>query len=406
MRRGISVFFVLFGLTILTGCWDHNELEEVALVMGMGIDKTEDDLYKVSFQIVNPGQVTGGQMTGDTGEGTSVTTYTETGKNIFETTRKISTQVPRNLSFSHMVVLVLGEELAREESLFEVMDFTERYYGFRPTALVLLARESQANSILSILNPMERIPAMKIEETSQKTTEVWGETPSRNIKDVVQTLSSDTKSLSLSGVSLVGNMNEGQKEDKNKEAVPESYVELSGVGMFKEGKLQGWLDDKEARGMAWVQDEIKRTVLTFKCDENEEYIAAEVRYSTTKLSASIHDGKPEITVDIRGEGPIEEAACPMDLTDPEIIYQLNEDFGSEIEQEVIQAVKIAQEQEIDLFGFGETVNQSHPEEWKSMRENWDETFSEMDVNVNTKFFIRKTGLRTKPLILQKSNNEN
>ncbi|WP_101843513.1 Ger(x)C family spore germination protein [Halobacillus sp. Marseille-P3879] len=402
MRRVVSGLFVLFGTTVLlTGCWDHNELEEVALVMGMGIDKTEDDLYKVSFQIVNPAQVSGGDMAGDTGEGTSVTTYIETGETLFETTRKISSQVPRNLSFSHMVVLILGEELARDDSLYEIMDFTERYYGFRPTTLVLLAREGQANSILSILNPMERIPAMKIEETLQKTTEAWGENPERNINDVVQSLSTKNKNLTLSGVSLVGDKDEGQRADKNKEAVPGSYVEISGMGLFKEGRLEGWLDDREARGIAWVLNEIRRTVLTIKCEKNKELIAAEVRYSKTKLTASVDEGKPEMTINVQGEGPLEEAACPMDLTDPKVIDQINEKFESAIKQEVTKAVKIAQEQKNDVLGFGETISRSHPEEWKSMKDNWDETFSEMDVHVEAEFFIRKTGLRTNPLILDK-----
>ncbi|MFC7063389.1 Ger(x)C family spore germination protein [Halobacillus seohaensis] len=399
MIRIFSLLWLL-SLILLAGCWDQNELEEVALVMGMGIDKTEDDLYHVSFQVVNPGQVTGGEMTKG-GEGTAVTTYSEKGKTLFETVRKISKKVPRNLSFSHMVVLIISEDLVKEQGLLEVMDFTERYYGFRSTALVLLARDGKAEPILSILNPLERIPAMKIQETLIQTAEVWGENPEQNINDVIRTLSNKSKGGSLNGITLVGNKEEGQKTSKNQQAVPTTFVEINGVALLKDGKLESWMDDKEARGVSWVQNEIQKTVVTAQCEKNEQEMAVEVRQSNTKLKATMSQGKPEITLNIRAEGPLEEVACPIDLTKPEVIFDLNNKFASAIKQEVTKSIKLAQEQKNDVFGFGDAVNRSHPKEWKKIEGEWPDTFADMNVQVNVEFFIRGTGLRTKPLILDK-----
>ncbi|UOQ94635.1 Ger(x)C family spore germination protein [Halobacillus shinanisalinarum] len=399
MKHMILLLWLLSGMILLTACWDHRESGDIALVMGMGIDKTEEDnLYRVSFQIVNPGQVAGGE-TGQ-GRGTAVTTYSETGRTIFETVRKISKKVPRLLSFSHTVVLIIGEDLATEGGLPMILDFSERYYDFRSTALVLVAREGQALPILSILSPLERIPAMKIQETVQKTERVWGETPQRNINDVVQTLSSKSKGLSLGGISLVGNLTEGQTSANTKQAVPTTLVKINGLALFKDGKLKGWLDDKEARGVAWIQNKIKKTVLSSKCKKNDGTMAIEVLRSNTKIKATVKQGKPEITVAIRGEGHLEEITCPIDLTNPKLIFQLNNTFESQIEQEITTAVKIAQEQKNDVFGFGEAINRANPKAWKQMKKQWDETFADMDVQINVEFFIRGTGLRKQPLILQ------
>ncbi|UOR11456.1 Ger(x)C family spore germination protein [Halobacillus amylolyticus] len=391
---------LLSGLVLLTGCWDHRESGDIALVMGMGIDKMEEDnLYRVSFQIVNPGQVAGGKR--GQGQGTAVTTYSETGSTIFETVRKISKKVPRLLSFSHTVVLVIGEDLATEGGLPKILDFTERYYDFRSTALVLVAKEGQALPILSVLTPLERIPAMKIQETVQKTEKVWGETPQRNINDVVQTISSKSKGLSLGGISIAGNLTEGQTSANTKRAVPTTLVKVSGLALFKDGKLKGWLEDKEARGVAWIQNKIKKTVLSSKCKENKSTMAVEVLRSSTELKVSVAHGKPKMTISIRGEGHLEEITCPIDLTQPKQIFQLNNTFESEIKQEVTTAVKTAQEQKNDIFGFGEAINRANPKAWKEMAKQWDETFADMEVQVNVKFFIRGIGLRKQPLILQK-----
>ncbi|SEI04235.1 spore germination protein KC [Halobacillus karajensis] len=400
MRQRIGFIWLFLVLILLTGCWDQNELEDVALVMGMGIDKTEDGLYDVSFQIVNPEQVSGGEMS-QSSKGTAVTTYRDKGQTLFETIRKISKEVPRKLSFSHMVVLIIGESLAEDEGLFEVMDFTERFYGFRSTATVLISRGSPAQSILSILNPIEKIPAMKIQEASKKTAEVWGETPDQNINDLIQTLTTKSKEVSLSGIALVGDMQEGQHSSINEQAAPSTYIEINGLAIFQDGKLKGWLEDKEARGVSWVRNNIQKTVVTSTCKENEGILAVEVRNVNTKLKPTIKKGEPKITVNIKSEGSLQEVTCPVDLTDPNVIIELNKKLAKAIEEEVNTSVKTLQEEETDVFGFGETLNQKHPKEWKKMKEDWSSTFSEMDVEVNVEFFIRGTGLRTKPLILEK-----
>ncbi|MFD2925641.1 Ger(x)C family spore germination protein [Halobacillus naozhouensis] len=398
MTRKFKLFLLFPGLILLAGCWDQQETGEIALVMGMGIDKTEENLYRVSYQIVNPGQVAGGK-TGQ-GQGTAVTTYSETGGTIFETVRKISKKVPRMLSFSHTVVLIVGEDLAKEEGLARILDFSERYYDFRSTALVLVARAGQARPILSILSPLERIPAMKIQETVQKTEQVWGETPQRNINDVVQTLSSKSKGLALAGISLVGNMKEGQTSANNQQAIPNTLVKINGLALFKDGKLNSWLDEEEARGVAWVQNKIKKTVLTSKCKENKGDMAVEVMRTSTHVKPKVEQGKPEITITIRGEGHLEEITCPADLTNPKVIFKLNNTFESNIKQEVIAAVEVAQKHKNDVFGFGEAINRANPKEWKQMKKQWEDKFANMDVQVNVDFFIRGTGLRKQPIILQ------
>jgi spore germination protein KC len=281
------------------------------------------------------------------------------------------------------------------------MDFAERFYGFRSTAIVLISKGGPAQPILSILNPMEKIPAMKIQETSKKTAEVWGETTDQNINDVIQTLTTKSGGVSLSGITLIGDVQEGQNSNINEQAVPSTYIELSGLAILQDGKLKGWLEDKEARGISWVKNKIRKTVVSSTCEEDKGRIAVEVRNANTKLKPSIKKGETKITVNIRSEGTLQEVTCPLDLTDPHVIIDLNKKLAKVIEEEVSTSVKAVQEEETDVLGFGEAMNQKYPKEWKKMKDDWPSTFSEMEVEINVEFFIRGTGLRTKPLILEK-----
>ncbi|WP_438825729.1 hypothetical protein [Niallia taxi] len=45
-------------LALLSGCWNERELNELAIVMAMGVDKMEKtNNYQVAFQVVNPGAI-------------------------------------------------------------------------------------------------------------------------------------------------------------------------------------------------------------------------------------------------------------------------------------------------------------------------------------------------------------
>jgi spore germination protein KC len=69
-------------LCLLSGCWDREELQQLSIVSGMAIDKGGDAIknrYKVTVQIINPSQVSGGQQGGKV-QASPVTTFTETGR--------------------------------------------------------------------------------------------------------------------------------------------------------------------------------------------------------------------------------------------------------------------------------------------------------------------------------------
>lgn len=63
-RRFLCVLLVM-SLVPLTGCWSRKELNELALVMALGIDLVPEG-YAVTVQVMNPGE-TGNQVGGPSG---------------------------------------------------------------------------------------------------------------------------------------------------------------------------------------------------------------------------------------------------------------------------------------------------------------------------------------------------
>lgn len=57
-RTGLLLCICISIVVFVTGCWNRRELNELAIAVGMGIDKSGDQ-YEVSVQVVEPSEVAG-----------------------------------------------------------------------------------------------------------------------------------------------------------------------------------------------------------------------------------------------------------------------------------------------------------------------------------------------------------
>ncbi len=389
---------LLLGLVLLlTGCWNRIELNEMAIVMGMGIDKVEEtNEYRVSFQVVNPKAVSTGTAGGG-GIGTPVTVYTGTEKKLFEAVRKTSQKVPRQLFFSHMQLLIIGETVAKE-GIQELFDFFERNPETRLTPKVLVTRGTEAESMLRILTPIENIPANGLSGKIEMTEKLWSENVNNEMDDVIKALVSEGREPIISGARIIGNPEEGTKKSNLEQTNPPTLVEIKGVALFKEGKLRRWLDGHKVRGILLIQDQMKSTVMAIDCKNEKEAIGIEIVRSKSDVTAKVQDGRPTIHIHIRQEGFIGEMTCPIDLTKKEEITKLEKEWARETKKIVMEAVKVAQSEKSDIFGFGEAVKRANPKAWEKMKKEWSKTFAESKVDVKVDAFIRLPGKRTKPYL--------
>jgi len=161
MTKLIKIATLLTLLFILTSCWDATELPDLAIIGGIGIDKTEEGEFSVSLQIANPGEVARGQE-GAGRDASTIVVHTNTGNTLFEAFRKVTTQLSRQAYFPHMILVVINEKLAEEDGINEVMDWFERDHEPRTNANVLISRGVDAEEILLIQPPIERVTARQL----------------------------------------------------------------------------------------------------------------------------------------------------------------------------------------------------------------------------------------------------
>ena len=156
-KSKMMLLFLVLTSLLLSGCWSKRELNELGIVVALGIDKVDDD-YEVSIQVVDPSEISSKQPSSGR---SPVVTYHAKGKSVFEAIRRMTTLTPRKPYFSHLQIVVIGEELAKE-GLNEPLDFIARDHEFRNDFDVIVSHEATAKEVLNVLTPIEKMPANKL----------------------------------------------------------------------------------------------------------------------------------------------------------------------------------------------------------------------------------------------------
>jgi spore germination protein KC len=387
----ISLIIIIF-TTLLSGCWSKRELNELAIAAAIGIDKSGNE-YLVTVQLINPAEIAGEKSTG---QNAPVLTYRTNGKTILEAIRRLTSESPRKIYVAHTRVVVLGEELARQ-GIADVLDFLSRDHEFRTDFYILVAKDARAEDVLSVLTPLEDIPANKLYAGLKASEESWSATHVVQLDELINNIMSKGIHPVITGILLRGNADIGKNVDNLKNAKLPTLLKIGNMAVFKKDRLVGWLTEEEGMAYSAITDNIKNTVATINFPEGGS-ISVEVTKFESKINSKIVNGKPRIEIEIRSEGNIGEVQSKMDLTKTENILQIENMWAQAVEKRIKKVIKTVQEDyESDIFGFGEAVHRQHPKEWKTLQKNWEQEFIDMPVDVKSMLKIKRIGTITSPI---------
>jgi spore germination protein KC len=396
MKKTIILILIsLHIIPLLSGCWNQKELNDLAFVMAMGIDKGEHKRFDVTVQLVNPGNVSTGQSGG--GQGLPIAVYKASGDTLTEAARNATKKVSRRLYYAHTNIVVISEKLARE-GIYNIIDAFEREPEFRTTTQIVVARDSTAEEIVTALTILDKIPSSKITKEIETTEKMLGENLKVNIDDLVSALVSTGKQPMISGYQIMGNKEEASKADNLTKTTAHAYLKADGLAIFNDGKLKGWIMNDKARGAVWLLNKVKSTDINLDWKGKKAALNLTPLRSKTKVSAKIINGKPIIQVVLKEESIISEINTSMNLDNPATIQEIEKIMGEKIEKEIMSSIKEAQRQKCDIFGFGEKVHLANPKFWKKIEKNWDEQFANTKVTVKVYSFNRRAGVRRDPFL--------
>jgi spore germination protein KC len=378
-NKVLKAMLAVFLLSLSIGCSNRRELNDLAITVGLGIDKMDTDQYRVSAQVVEPGEVAE-----KSGHGRSpAILYSETGATVMEALRKMTKSSPRKMYLAHLRVLIIDERLARD-GINEVVDVMFRGHELRTDFYVAIAKGRRAEEILKVMTPLEKLPAVMINKAMDTSQKVWAPSLAVTIDKLIADLISDGKNPVLASVELKGDVNSGNNKSNVEFIDVPAVISSSMLAAFKGDKLRGWLNEDESKGHNYIVNKITSTIGYLSCPKGGK-IAVEVVRSDTKVKTRIEDGDPIADIEVRIKQNVSEVSCKIDLTKMETIAELDDLSNKKVKSFIVSAINKAQQQlKSDIFGIGQSLHRTNPKEWKKLQRNWDEHFSNMQINVEVK----------------------
>ncbi|HEX2924968.1 MAG TPA: Ger(x)C family spore germination protein [Ruminiclostridium sp.] len=394
IKRIIAVILLLtFSAILLTGCWDRKELNQLGIAMAIGLDKTEEGRIELTSEIVRPSAM--GKQGG--GNEPPYELVVSSGDTIFEAIRHTVKEFDRRSFFSHVKVIVIGEDLARE-GLEETMDFITRSHELRKTTWLTVASGCKASDILGVKHGLEKIQANYMDGIL-KSQKIDSSSAVGKVIDFIKTMPGEginpvTGVFKIIDVKSVPSQGTEPTESKG--------LKLTGSALFVKDKLSGFLDTFETLGLNIITGKCKRVTIDVQTSPNDK-IAIELKRIRCDIVPIISKGKVSFRIVVKAEGSLTEAKDGMDITDQQVFKKINNAFADHIRASTNNSLtKIQKEMKTDVLGLGRALEMKYPKYWNKVKPQWNEIFPDVSFNVDVGTHLNRTGLSQKQLNVKKT----
>lgn len=392
MKKILILLSLCTAVVLLAGCWDRREVNDLALVMAVGIDKKSAKEIELSVQVIDPKKFGGGlgMGGGGGGAGREGTTFVRSaaGVTIADAMARLQEKFPRSIFWGQTTVFIIGEELAKA-GIQEQIEFLARHPQPRLDAFVFVS-QGKAADVLELAPPLERYSAEVLREMAEMKNLMRV-----TLKDLLQMLSSETGAAALPWLEISPSR---PGHPAKEHMIP--YV--AGTAVFKQAKMIGSIDDKITRGLLWIRDEIETAIVTVAPKEAEGLVSLYQLRANTVQVPEIEQGKWKMTLKVETEDDVVQNTTKLNLMNPKFVKMLEKDAEEAIANRMRMAISQGQkEMQADIFGFAETFHRKYPKEWEGAKGHWDDIFPELEVKVEVKAYIRRPGKATVPAGLPK-----
>ncbi|WP_182103982.1 Ger(x)C family spore germination protein [Niallia taxi] len=381
---GIIAFLSLFSILSL-GNINRNELNEVALVYAIGIDRDSDN-YVVSLQEINP------QPLNNQTEKLPVVVYDSKAKSMGKAIEMVSRKISRQLSPAQVQLIIIGESVAETIGINGVLNYILREPGLSSMLDILITKDISAWDALKVIPFMEDIPGSEIVKTLENTEENWGSHQRIFPTQLKAEIISRGKEAIVPTIMLIGDKKAAGEKAILESISPNAYLELSGLTVMNEDKKAGWLNDNQSRTYYLIKGSLKNSYFSSYCSAQKEEFGLTIIHSKTSIDGKMNNGKPQFKVKVDLVGDLDELNCDMDLTKPDGIKKIEKLMEKDIEASIKDLIVQSQTLNCDFIGFGDVLRIDDKSNWKKNEKIWQkEIFSTSQFEITANVTVRNYG---------------
>ncbi|CAM4097857.1 Ger(x)C family spore germination protein [Lederbergia lenta] len=391
---------------LLTGCWGSSELEENAYAVVIGLDKAEDHMVEVTFQIANP-QV-GSTETGAAQSEPPSDIVTVTAPDILSAKELANSIVSRKLNLDHLRTIIIAEDFAKTKLAHHTIASSIIDPEMRRENNIIVSKE-KASEFINKNNPKLETRPHKYYMFMQKRWRDTGFVPYSTLNRYFQRLSGELF-LAIYATTEKDEIVKKNEDDYLAGQVPQKSgdpVQMIGSAVFKDGKMIGTLTGAETRISLFLRPKgLSHSVIQSYPDPiNDQY-----RISVRMMKK----GKTKVKIDTKTNPTEVKVTVPVALqvfSNPSLSnyttnlknqQRLKESIKDTLEKETIDFIKKTQDEfKSEPFLWYLEARQTFWTIDEYTQYNWPKKYSEAKIEVNFNVEIENLGEQLKPAVIKK-----
>ena len=370
MNKNIILFIIIF---LLTGCYDHHELNDIAILTATEINKIDNN-YIVSTQIINP------QSPDKTTDiQTPFIIYEGKGKTLQEAYRQINSTSSRYLYTDHIQIMIINEKIAKE-NITEILDFFLRKPTIRTEFKVLIGKNS---NILSVTTPLNKISSSSIQDSLKSNNEYLGISNLISFNDMTNIILNPNIELVLPSIKLDNENELTDKLENTEQTKISSKYSLDNLAIFKDNKLLNYLTKDESITYNIIKNNTKNNIITYPCNKTNN-MSIEILSSNSKIIPKNN----KININIELTGTINETNCKT-ITNNKLQKNISNYLNKELKSNIDN---IRNNYNSDIFGFLDEIYKHDYKTYQKLSKTWyKSSFKNINIDINTKIKIISNG---------------
>lgn len=382
------VLIIISCILLITGCWGKREVEELAPLIGIGVDLGQKPgTYLMTRQLATTKK---GEATISADVNQTFSVEVSSSREAYEMMSKILSRVP---FMGSNKVIVIGEDVAKA-GLIDGLDFVQRFSEFRRSMYLVLAK-GKAESLLNMKMRAGTLPAMYI-KNNLETGNTTSAFPMVHLGHFLTVLGRKSTAPIIPLVKSVkpgdgGIVYKAEGKDEAEE------LQIEGAGVFRGDHLVDYLTDEETKGYMWLENEvIHRFINTVGIEENKVNFGGQVLKSTTKYKVKAQDETIGLQYQIKATVAVDEVmGLKKQLSETEwleLMKEAEKNFAKVIQKECELSIKKERELGLDFLGIGRHIEQKNPTYWKTAKDQWEQKIADFPVSLDIQVKIHHAGM--------------
>ena len=377
-RTIFIIAITLIFLIAFSPSYTSLNIDNLAYVIGLGIDEGGTEKYKISFQF--PAKKSDDSNSSNQGkeqkQGNSSEIVTVEAPSIDTAINLMNSYLAKKINLSHCKVIVFSDKVASkgiENEIYTLINNSE----IRPSASIIIS-SSEAEKYLENSSPILEEMISKYYEIFPYTSKYTGYIYNSTLGDFYSNLvSEDSEPYAILGSvnTEVDNNIEGTRDSKN-----------IGLAVFKDGKLVGDLDENETLCFSIIKGDINSFIVRIPVLDNTKELDMIVFPKSHSIKVKIKDNFPYIEYKGKFEARIHSIDNNSKYLNSNILENISSSLNSYLTDMIKNYLyKTAQDYKSDINGFGkyslssfQTIPKFEQFDWKSSYQN-----SIFDVNITT-----------------------